>query len=197
LGTMAEGSKLGDPRPARDFHYSDHCFPACIGRFGHTKVARIILICAIFYGVPAGSNHQSAGVPEPGLMGRRQKFACQGLRTLWRRPSWVRIPPPAPEFALPIRTASFVWRIGERIRVALHGSRRSLEASLGNGSATGLGVREKEDPRKPRRGVMQSGCGGVRYGHVHARARGHRLWGPRGSRMLQLDHLRLSSLPSN
>jgi len=111
LGTMAEGSKLGDPRPARDFHYSDHCFPACIGRFGHTKVARIILICAIFYGVPAGSNHQSAGVPEPGLMGRRQKFACQGLRTLWRRPSWVRIPPPAPEFALPIRTASFVWRI--------------------------------------------------------------------------------------
>jgi len=85
----------------------------------------------------------------------------------------------------------------ERIRVAVRGSRRSLEASLGNGSATGLSVREKEDPRKPRRGVMQSGCGGVRYGHVHARARGHRLWGPRGSRMLQLDHLRLSSLPSN
>jgi hypothetical protein len=29
-------------------------------------------------------------------MGRRRDAACRGLRTLWRRPSWVRIPPPAP-----------------------------------------------------------------------------------------------------
>src|SRR5207245_10113485 len=38
----------------------------------------------------------NAGVPEPGLMGRGTSRACLGLRTLWRRPSWVRIPPPAP-----------------------------------------------------------------------------------------------------
>ena|SRR5436309_10967927 len=38
----------------------------------------------------------TAGVPEPGLMGSGADCPRLGLRTLWRRPSWVRIPPPAP-----------------------------------------------------------------------------------------------------
>ena len=63
----------------------------------------------------------TAGVPEPGLMGRRPSRACSRLRTLWRRPSWVRIPPPAPDFALTVRRMSILRRIGAfdelRVRV--------------------------------------------------------------------------------
>ena len=41
-----------------------------------------------------------AGVSEPGLNRRPEKIDCLryggGLKILWRRPSWVQVPPPAP-----------------------------------------------------------------------------------------------------
>ncbi len=59
----------------------------------------------------------TAGVPEPGLMGRRHSDACPWLRTLWRRPSWVRIPPPAPlkiaPLSLDVYTENYELRWGD------------------------------------------------------------------------------------
>src|SRR5438552_2058251 len=49
--------------------------------------SRIIILCMIRGGTIARSNGQRA----------RRGSARPGLRTLWRRPSWVRIPPPAPK----------------------------------------------------------------------------------------------------
>src|SRR5881296_3298840 len=53
-------------------------------------------------------------------------------------------------------------------------------------------------PGRLRSGVMRRGYGGVRRrGHVYASDRGHDLWSHRGSRMEQLDHLPLTSSPSD
>jgi len=45
------------------------------------------------------STIRDAGVPEPGLNRRARKHNSLrqggGLKILWRRPSWVQVPPPA------------------------------------------------------------------------------------------------------
>jgi integrase len=59
--------------------------------------------------------HIFAGVPELGLNGRAARYPLRyggGLKILWRRPSWVRVPPPAPLRAL----SGYVEYLSSRIR---------------------------------------------------------------------------------
>src|SRR5438876_10566795 len=130
-------------------------------------------------------------------MGRRRYLGgCPGLRALWRRPSGVRIPPPALEFALPMRAALFVWRILGAF---------AWHCADPQGALSSAWEWLSQATSSPRKRVRETGdwsyvgwlswCPSWR--HIHARARGDGLWSLRGSRMQQLDRLRLSSPPSN
>src|SRR5438132_3384895 len=58
-------------------------------------------------------------------MGSRPRGrACPGLRTLWRRPSWVRIPPPAP-----VATRWLLF-IGSRIFIVDRSGARGTQVHL-------------------------------------------------------------------